>query len=134
MFSFETYLPISGANDRGRGLTQEPLVSHAHPWPHLSLYPESLAAQECEVPWPTVLSSASLAASTLTPGILVAQEYEVPWPTVLEQRTGQQSKRRWYIMLKSVPDHVEKSFTESLSYLVDTYAPKLRKQLAQSAA
>ena len=116
MFSFETYLPISGANDRGRGLTQEPLVSHAHPWPHLSLYPESLAA------------------STLTPGILVAQEYEVPWPTVLEQRTGQQSKRRWYIMLKSVPDHVEKSFTESLSYLVDTYAPKLRKQLAQSAA
>lgn len=56
-----------------------------------------------------------------------AQEYEVPWATLVKQRAGVLSKRRWNIMLKSVPDHVEKSFAECRDYLIDTYAPQLRK-------
>ena len=76
-------------------------------------------------------------ASTLLCNIYLsfaAQEYEVPWAAVVEQRTGVQSKRRWNIMMKNVPEHVEKSFAECLTYLVDTYAPQLRKPLAKAAA
>lgn len=56
----------------------------------------------------------------------------MPWATVLKQRTGVQCKRRWNIMIRSVPEHVEKSFAQCLDYLVDTYAPNLRKQLAEA--
>lgn len=39
-------------------------------------------------------------------------------------------KRRWRLMLKQVPNARNKSFIETLDYIVDNFAPKLRRQVA----
>lgn len=68
----------------------------------------------------------------LLKGLLMSgarQIFLVPWEGLVKSRTAQQAKRRWSLMLKQVPDKNEKSFSEQLDYLVDTFAPGLRKKL-----
>ena len=58
-----------------------------------------------------------------------AQEaWGVPWGELVQGRSSQQCKRRWNLMLKRVPDWVNKSFTESLQLLVETHYPKLLRK------
>ena len=72
----------------------------------------------------------------LLKGLLLAdarQQFLVPWEDVVKGRTAQQSKRRWNLMVKRVPDKHEKDFTQQLDYLVDTFAPKLRSKVQSQA-
>ncbi len=65
----------------------------------------------------------------LLKGMLLAdarQQFLVPWDDVVKGRTAQQSKRRWNLMVKRVPDKHEKDFVQQLDYLVDTFASGLR--------
>lgn len=61
------------------------------------------------------------------------EEFRVPWDTVVPSRTDKQSRRRWRLMLKRVPDSTDKEFLEQLDYLVDTYTPGLRAKLGLAA-
>lgn len=68
----------------------------------------------------------------LLKGLLLAdarQVFLVPWDNLVEGRTAKQSKRRWGLMTKRVPGMYERTFTEQLDYLVDTFAPKLRQKV-----
>lgn len=68
----------------------------------------------------------------LLKGLLMAdarQMFLAPWDDVVKGRTAQQARRRWNLMVKRVPDAYEKSFSEQLDYLVDTFAPGLRHKV-----
>lgn len=72
----------------------------------------------------------------LLKGLLLAdarQQFLVPWDEIVKGRTAQQSKRRWNLMIKRVPDKHEKDFTQQLDYLVDTFAPGLRSKVQAQA-
>lgn len=58
------------------------------------------------------------------------QEFEVNWINLVDQRSGVHSKRRWNLMVKHVPEYLQKSFDEQLNFLVDTFAPQLRDTVA----
>lgn len=54
-----------------------------------------------------------------------AEEFEVDWEGLVEGRTAAQSKRRWRLMLKCVPNHRDMELPETIQYLVKTYTPDL---------
>lgn len=58
------------------------------------------------------------------------QEFEVKWNNLINHRSGVHCKRRWNLMVKHVPEYLQKSFVEQLDFLVDTFAPKLRETVA----
>jgi hypothetical protein len=55
------------------------------------------------------------------------EEWEVDWGALVPQRPAQVAKRRWRLMLQCVPDRYERSFTEIVNYLIDTYAPDIKR-------
>ena len=51
----------------------------------------------------------------------------------MPQRTAIAAKRRWRLMLKSVPDAQEKEFPAIVDELVSTYVPALKQRAGQAA-
>ncbi|KAL4432464.1 hypothetical protein ABPG77_001763 [Micractinium sp. CCAP 211/92] len=58
-------------------------------------------------------------------------DYEVDWNQVVRGRTAQQAKRRWRLMVKSIPDSRDLEFGELVEALVDRHLPQLREQQQQ---
>ncbi|KAL4437042.1 hypothetical protein ABPG75_004181 [Micractinium tetrahymenae] len=63
-----------------------------------------------------------------------AHDYELDWNQLVRGRTAQQAKRRWRLMVKSVPDNRDLEFGELVEALVDRHLPQLKEQQAQQAA
>ena len=61
-------------------------------------------------------------------------EWQVDWSTLIPQRTATAARRRWRLMLKSVPDHQEKEFADIVDELVTIHLPVLKQRLSQGAA
>ena len=61
-------------------------------------------------------------------------EWQVDWSTLIPQRTATAARRRWQLMLKSVPDHQEKGFADIVDELVTMHLPVLKQRLSQGAA
>lgn len=61
------------------------------------------------------------------------QEWEVDWANLVVGRTAEQTRRRWTLMLKHVPDALDKEFAERLSYLLGKFMPG-SKEAADAAA
>ena len=59
-------------------------------------------------------------------------EWQVDWSVVVPQRTAVAAKRRWRLMLKSVPDAQEKEFPAIVDKLVSTYVPALKQRAGQA--
>lgn len=57
------------------------------------------------------------------------QEYEVDWGGLVPGRSAKVSLQRWRLMQKRVPDYLEKGLHDQLDWIVDEYAPQLRKRL-----
>ena len=57
------------------------------------------------------------------------QEYEVDWAGLVPGRSAKVSLQRWRLMQKRVPDYLEKGLQQQLDWIVDEYAPQLRKKL-----
>jgi hypothetical protein len=55
-------------------------------------------------------------------------EYEVEWGRLVPQRTSQQAKRRWRLMVKGVPEYKEKEFGEAVEYLVNKHIPHMKEK------
>lgn len=53
-------------------------------------------------------------------------EWQVDWGALVPQRTAVAARRRWRLMLKSVPDHLEKSLCDIIDELVSTHIPFLK--------
>ena len=60
-------------------------------------------------------------------------EWQVDWSVVVPQRTAVAAKRRWRLMLKSVPDAQEKEFPAIVDELVSRYVPALKQRAGQAA-
>lgn len=60
-------------------------------------------------------------------------EWQVDWSAVVPQRTAVAAKRRWRLMLKSVPDAQEKEFPAIVDELVSRYVPALKQRAGQAA-
>lgn len=56
------------------------------------------------------------------------------WSVVVPQRTAVAAKRRWRLMLKSVPDAQEKEFPAIVDELVSTYVPALKQRAGQAVS
>lgn len=52
-------------------------------------------------------------------------------PCRLPPRPAPQAKRRWRLMVKSIPDSRDLEFGELVEALVDRHLPQLREQAAQ---
>lgn len=52
-------------------------------------------------------------------------EFEVQWDGLVPERTAQQARRRWRLMVKVVPEYKEKEFSEVVEYLVSKHLPQL---------
>jgi Myb-like DNA-binding domain len=52
-------------------------------------------------------------------------EFEVQWEGLVPERTAQQARRRWRLMVKVVPEYKEKEFSEVVEYLVSKHLPQL---------
>lgn len=52
------------------------------------------------------------------------KEYEVDWSNAVQGRSASQSKRRWNLMRKSLPNK-KSEFRQQVEFLVDKYLPKL---------
>ena len=63
-----------------------------------------------------------------------AQEYEVDWAGLVPGRSAKVSLQRWRLMQKRVPDYLEMGFRQQVDWVVDNYAPHLRKQMALQLA
>ena len=63
-----------------------------------------------------------------------SREWQVDWGAVVPERTAVAAKRRWRLMLKSVPAYQEKEFAEVVEELVSTHLPALKQRAALGAA
>ena len=50
------------------------------------------------------------------------------WGTVVPERSAVAARRRWRLMLKSVPEYQEKEFAEIVEDLVSTHLPALKRR------
>ena len=53
-------------------------------------------------------------------------EYQVPWAKLVAGRTSEQCRRRWRLMVKSVPGAKHLEFHDIVERLVDTFLPRLK--------
>ena len=60
-----------------------------------------------------------------------SREWQVDWGNVVSERTALAAKRRWRLMLKSVPDYQEKEFADVVDELVSAHLPALKQKAAQ---
>lgn len=58
-------------------------------------------------------------------------EWQVDWGNIVSERTPLAAKRRWRLMLKSVPDYQEKDFADIVDELVSAHLPALKQKAAQ---
>jgi hypothetical protein len=65
-------------------------------------------------------------------GILDWQETTVPWSELVEGRTGDECRRRWALMKKSVVDAKNKEFVSMVDELVTLYCPKFKEGSSQA--
>ena len=56
------------------------------------------------------------------------------WAALVAGRSSKVSLQRWRLMQKRVPDYLEMTFRERLDWIVDKYAPQLRRKLAAQHA
>ena len=63
-----------------------------------------------------------------------AREWQVDWGVVVPQRSAVAAKRRWRLMLKSVPAYQEKEFPDIVEELVSAHLPALKDKAAQGQA
>ncbi len=63
-------------------------------------------------------------------GLLDWQETTVPWSELVEGRTGDECRRRWALMKKSVVDAKNKEFVQMVDELVTEYCPVLKSSCA----
>ena len=61
-------------------------------------------------------------------------EWQVDWGELIPQRTAAAAKRRWRLMLKSVPDHQDKQFAGIVDELVNIHLPVWKQKVNQGAA
>jgi hypothetical protein len=59
------------------------------------------------------------------------EEYELDWNELVPNRTAQQTRRRWRLMLKCLKDAVDKTFTDKLTELVTRFTPDLKAKHAR---
>jgi hypothetical protein len=52
-------------------------------------------------------------------------EFEVQWDGLVPERTAQQARRRWRLMVKVVPNYKDKEFSQVVKYLVEKHLPQL---------
>lgn len=60
-----------------------------------------------------------------------SREWQVDWGALVPERTAVAAKRRWRLMLKSVPEHQEKEFPDIVDELVSTHIPALMQRAAR---
>ena len=53
------------------------------------------------------------------------------WDSIVPGRTARQSKRRWALMLKRVPDSSEKTLREQAVYLAEKFVPGLLEKVTR---
>ena len=63
-----------------------------------------------------------------------SREWQVDWGAMVPERTAVAAKRRWRLMLKSVPAYQEKEFADIVEELVSTHLPALKQRAAQGTA
>ena len=56
------------------------------------------------------------------------------WGAVVPERSAAAAKRRWRLMLKSVPAYQEKEFPDIVEELVSTHLPALKQRAGPGAA
>lgn len=61
-----------------------------------------------------------------------AHDYDLDWGQLVRGRTAAQTRRRWRLMLKVVPDHRDLEFREAVLQLVQKYTPQLLDRRRQS--
>lgn len=54
--------------------------------------------------------------------------YEADWDRLVPGRSAKQSRRRWRLMTRRVPDNADAEFHEQLEYLAKTFTPDLWKK------
>lgn len=54
-----------------------------------------------------------------------AEDFQVDWGQLVANRTAQQARRRWRLMLKCVKDANDREFSDNLKTLVTTFTPDL---------
>ena len=59
-------------------------------------------------------------------------EFEVAWDGLVAERTAQQARRRWRLMVKSVPDYKDLEFYQIVEQLVGKYLPQLMEKEPRS--
>ena len=63
-----------------------------------------------------------------------AREWQVDWGAAVPERSAVAAKRRWRLMLKSVPAYQEKEFTDIVEELVSAHLPALMDKAARGQA
>lgn len=63
-----------------------------------------------------------------------SREWQVDWGAVVPGRSAVAAKRRWRLMLKSVPACQEKEFPDIVEELVSTHLPALKQRAGPGTA